>query len=347
MTKITFKTLKNDKFQLDVEDTLTIGDVKDKVAEERSMLREKMKLILSGKILKDTQTVAECAIKETDFLVIMGKPKPAAPAPAAAAAAATPAPAAAAPAADAPPPAAAAAAAATDTPPAAAAAAPAAASADAAPSMGTPEQIAELESMGFPRSQAEAALRAAFGNQQRATEYLLNPESMPQASSAPPPAAAADGSASMDSTADDPATTASGASGDHPTLSQSSPLYQYLDSPQFTSLRGTLQQRPELLPSILQQIAQNQPDMAQLFNANREDFYILLNSPLPGQGGGGGGGGGGGQPRGGFQVQVTPEEQAAIQRLCDLGFDRNEVIQAYIACDKNEELAANFLFMDR
>ena len=33
------------------------------------MLREKMKLILSGKILKDTQTVAECAIKETDFLV--------------------------------------------------------------------------------------------------------------------------------------------------------------------------------------------------------------------------------------------------------------------------------------
>ena len=308
--------------------------MKDKVAEERNMLREKMKLILSGKILKDNQTVAECAIKETDFLVIMGKPKPAATA--------TPAPAAKA---DAPPSAAAATptSPATDAPPAAPAA-PAAALVDAAPSMGTPEQLAELESMGFPRSQAEAALRAAFGNQQRATEYLLNPESMPQASSTSAAAPTAESAASMDSTADDPATMdSSGASGDRPTLSESSPLYRYLDNPQFTALRATLQQRPELLPSILQQIAQNQPDMAQLFNANREDFYILLNSPLPGPGSGGSGG----RPRGGFQVQVTPEEQAAIQRLCDLGFDRNEVIQAYIACDKNEELAANFLFMDR
>ena len=35
-------------------------------------------------------------------------------------------------------------------------------------------QIAEMESMGFERSQIDAAMRAAFYNSERAIEYLLN-----------------------------------------------------------------------------------------------------------------------------------------------------------------------------
>ena len=62
------------------------------------------------------------------------------------------------------------------------------------------------------------------------------------------------------------------------------------------------------------------------------------------QGGGGGGTMGSGGGSGGPQVlRLTEEEMAAVNRLADMGFDRTEAAQAYLACDKNEALAANLL----
>lgn len=57
--------------------------------------------------------------------------------------------------------------------------------------------------------------------------------------------------------------------------------------------------------------------------------------------GAGAGAGAGGHPPG--TIRVTQEELDAINRLVSLGFAKHKAAEAYFACDKNEELAANFL----
>ena len=373
------------------------------------MPAEGMKLIHSGKILKDDDTIESCNIKPSDFLVVMiskAKKKPAAaPAPAAPAPAAPETPV------SAPAPASAASATTSDAP-AETPATSAPAAAPPAPSRPadnfSDETVATLTALGFPDTEVRHCLRAANGNPDVAVEFLTNgiPPGIPQPGASASPAAG-------------------GNSGQ--------PLQALRNHPQFDALRRLVQSNPQMLQQVLTQIGQQQPELLQEINANQALFLQMMNEPVspnapsssssspaaPGgsslsssggtmnansmmegmanpqqmaqmlqnmnpqelqqmaqvmgmspeqlqataqiiqqippdqlqnfmmqamqqQGGGSLGGmmGGGGGPQ---VLRLNEEEMAAVDRLTEMGFDRAEAAQAFLACDKNEALAANLL----
>ncbi|KAJ1979693.1 UV excision repair protein rad23 [Dimargaris verticillata] len=352
--KLTFKTLQQKQFQIDAELTETIADVKEKIATAEGFQPSTQKLVYMGKILTDAQTVEELNFKDNSFLVLMVTKPKATPATTSASA---PPPANTAPTAEpreAP--------ASTDAP-AAAHLASDAANVTATPLSQTPtpapsayeEQpgpgssggiatgseyntaVENMVEMGYERDQVVRAMRASFNNPERAVEYLIT--GIPDVAVPPAHTTAPASNANTDptSTADAPAS--HGASESHgPALS--SELQQIANHPQFQQLRQMVRQDPRLLQPMISRITQTNPELVQLINNNQEQLLELLlgniegdadDTDMPGAG----------SPQ---YIQVTPQEKEAIDRLEGLGFDRAIVIEAYFACDKNEELAANYLF---
>jgi len=85
------------------------------------------------------------------------------------------------------------------------------------------------------------------------------------------------------------------------------------NNPQFQQLRQLVQNNPQLLEPIIQNIAQGNPQFAALINQNPEGFLQLL---MDTAGEGEEGGEGGALPPG--TIQVTPEEAEAIGRVTSL-----------------------------
>ncbi|PNW79780.1 hypothetical protein CHLRE_08g366400v5 [Chlamydomonas reinhardtii] len=389
--KLTFRTIAGKSFNVEAEDSMTIGALKDKVQETQpDCTREAMKLVYKGKVLDDATTVGDNQVTEQGFIVVFIQPKKAeapkpaaAPAPAAAepaAATAASVPAAtptAAPAADAP----AATPAAAPTAAAAPAAAPAAggAPADSYTSAASgllagsalETAIANICEMGFPREEVVRAMRAAFNNPDRAVEYLMtgipaNAGPPPPAAGGAPPAAAqaqrapaAGGAPSAQAPAAAPGgggpqaqpfnmfggpAPGGGGGGDADLPPE---LAALRNNPAFGMLRAAVAQDPRALVPLLQQLGRTNPELVQVINQHQQAFLAMLteagdddeDDAMAALLGGAGGGGEGG----GMVVELSPDDEAAIGRLAALGFDRNACLEAYLACDRNEEMAANFL----
>jgi UV excision repair protein RAD23 len=186
--------------------------------------------------------------------------------------------------------------------------------------------VQNLVEMGFPNDQVVAAMRAAFNNPDRAVEYLMNgiPTSAGAAGAPQPPA---NQSVAAEATAMD-------AEGDEEDLEMSEMVDAFeslRQIPQFDQIRQMILSQPQLLEPMLAQLAQSHPELLQVIAQNPQAFMAWLTMA-------------GGDVPGSNVIRLTEDENSAVERLVALGFDKNMAVQAYLACDKNEMLAANYLF---
>ncbi|XP_021563221.1 UV excision repair protein RAD23 homolog A isoform X3 [Carlito syrichta] len=297
---ITLKTLQQQTFKIRMEPDETVKVLKEKIEAEKgrdAFPVAGQKLIYAGKILSDDVPIRDYRIDEKNFVVVMvTKAKagqgtsapPEASSPAAPESSTSLPPAPASGMSHSPPTAAredkspSEESAPTTSPESVSGSVPSSGSSgreeDAASTLVTGSEyetmLTEIMSMGYERERVVAALRASYNNPHRAVEYLLT--GIP---GSPEPE---HGSVQESQVSEQPATEAVG----------ENPLEFLRDQPQFQNMRQVIQQNPALLPALLQQLGQENPQLLQ---------------------------------------------------LKALGFPESLVIQAYFACEKNENLAANFL----
>ncbi|CAH1447703.1 unnamed protein product [Lactuca virosa] len=378
--KVFVKTLKGTHFEIQVKPEDTVADVKKNIETVQGAdvyPAGQQMLIHQGKVLKDGTTLDENKVAENSFIVIMlsknkttsGEASRSAPAskaaqPSAATAAAPAPPVAAAPQPQAAP--------VTVTPPATAP--PPSDTAIAPPENvygqaashlvagtnleGAIQQILDMGGGTWDRDTVIRALRAAFNNPERAVEYLYSgiPEQaeVPPATAAPPVQGPP---AVIPQTTQPPAVLPSGPNANPldlfpqglPDMAANAAaagggggggnLDFLRNSPQFQAFRAMVQANPQILQPMLQELGKQNPHLVRLIQEHQADFLRLINEPVEA----------GENPLGQLgaavpqSVTVTPEERESIERLEAMGFDRALVLEVFFACNKNEELAANYL----
>lgn len=216
--------------------------------------------------------------------------------------------------------------------------------------------VQQIMGMGYGEYEVRRALLASFNNPDRAIEYLIEgipdiTEMTPQQGENP----LADlgigggglemGSGGGGNLGLSTAGTGGGGGGGTATArsdntgSIQNPLNFLRDDPRFMQMRRVIRQRPELLSNVLARIGETNPALLEIIREHQNEFVTMLNEddqPQP--------------PDDGAQetsevreILLTDEDNNAVDRLVALGFPRQLVLQAYIACERNEEQTADFL----
>ncbi|XP_021757047.1 ubiquitin receptor RAD23b-like [Chenopodium quinoa] len=213
----------------------------------------------------------------------------------------------------------------------------------------TIQQIMDIGGGGWDRDTVIRALRAAYNNPERAIDYLYSEIPHTAEIVEPVPQLPADLGNTATESGTDPVSGAPNASplNMFPQESLSDAAAGGLGSldflrnnQQFQALRNMVQTNPQILQPMLQELGKQNPELLRLIQDHHAEFLQLLNEPLDGSEGDIFD-----QPEQDLPhaISVTQEEQEAIERLETMGFDRALVIEAFLACDRSEELAINYL----
>lgn len=204
------------------------------------------------------------------------------------------------------------------------------------------ETVKSIMEMGYDRQMVEQALRASFNNPERAVEYLISGIPYNAIEETIQNVTAAAGVANQ-TTANTSQLT--GASDD--SSASEHPLEFLRSQPQFQQMRSLLATNPELLSTILQQIGQTNPALLKLISEHQHDFLNMLNEQEEREAPAGGNAQGSRMETDSNPtdtvLQITPQDKQAIERLKAMGFEEHLVLQAYFACEKDENSAANLL----
>uniref|UniRef100_T1DHH0 UV excision repair protein RAD23 n=2 Tax=Anopheles aquasalis TaxID=42839 RepID=T1DHH0_ANOAQ len=190
--------------------------------------------------------------------------------------------------------------------------------------------------MGYSENSVIIALDICSNNREAAVEYLMDDASDRSSdlfefspSGVPPPSPGAPGLGVAGLQAID----AAGAAGNE------RPLAFLRENPVFFEMKRLLQEDPNLLPYLMHRIQYSNPNLMRIIAENQEEFLAMLNensdvTPAA-------------QELESIAAamvnSLTPSDMDAIDRLKALGYPEHLVIQAYIACERDEYKAAEFL----
>jgi len=202
-----------------------------------------------------------------------------------------------------------------------------------------------LMAMGFPEADVRLAMSAAFNNPERAVDYLLT--GIPEVAAFQPRyqgvgASGSDGADSLDV----PVSTSA--------VSSAPEAVRVLGADD-AELARLLARNPLGVTELFQTVLRQHPEMFQRLSGpdgqlNPEafneavqdpDFMRMMRDTLM-------------HAEGDLQPNLeinqnqnsllTADDEIVVERLEQMGFSRNHVLEAYVVCNKNEQMAANYLF---
>lgn len=215
------------------------------------------------------------------------------------------------------------------------------------------ETVQQFLEMGYDRNDIDECMKASFYDRATAAEFLIsgipeNVKQMMQENGGNLPTPPQGGSL------------ASALAGNQQGFSLRD---LFTLSPQLNNLRNAIRQNPTLLREFLTHVSQVSPELYQIIQSNPREFLEIINETGPVTGTTGTQPQttpttttGGEHPPSGEELQqqappgtifISQDDERKINELVGLGFTKNEAIQAYLACDKNQEMAANLLFENR